>query len=459
MTKKAGKLILSIILFSIGITGYAQDNVIDQIIWVVGDQAILKSDVEQQRLEMLSRGEQLKGDPYCFIPEQLAMQKLLLDQAKIDSIVAPMNSLLKEVNRQEEWMVKNAGSREKLEEWMGMTISEIRERLRENVRTQYLVEQVQNNIVGKVNLTPSEVRRYYSQLPQDSLPFVPTTVEVQIVTQEPKVPIQEIDAVKNRLREITERVNSGESFASMAILYSQDGSAMNGGETGFTGRASWVPEFATVAFSLSDPKKVSNIVETEYGYHIIQLIERRGDLVNVRHVLMKPKVPETEFVKTTLRMDSIVNDIKTNKFTFEDAASILSSDKDTRSNNGLMVNQDFESSNRGTPRFTMEELPPEIARSIANLKVGEISAPFRMIMRSNGKEVIATVKLRSRTEGHIANVSDDYQVLKAIVENKKKDEILNKWLDNKIKNTYIRIDEQWQNCDFKYSGWVKRNQQ
>lgn len=458
MTGKTIKLILSIVLFSTSMLSYAQDNVIDQIIWVVGDQAILKSDVEQHRLDMLSQGEKLKGDPYCFIPEQLAMQKLFLDQAKIDSIEVPTSALLRSVNQREEYMVKNAGSKEKLEEWMGMKMTDIRERLREMVRTEYLVEEVQNKIVGKVNLTPSEVRKYYAQLPKDSLPYIPTTVEVQIISREPVVPVQEIDAVKARLREITDQVNAGKStFASMAIMYSQDGSAMNGGETGFTGRANWVPEFANIAFSLSDPKKISNIVETEYGFHILQLIERRGDLVNVRHILMKPKVPESEFVKATARMDSLITDIKENKFTFEDVVPYVSSDKETNRNNGLMVNQDYESNNRSTPRFTMEELPAEVARVVANMKVGEMSAPFRMMMKNNGKEVVAFVKLKSRVEGHTANVSDDYQVLKAIVEGQKKHEILNKWLASKIKNTYVKIDEEWQNCDFRYSGWVKKD--
>lgn len=456
MTKKARKLILSLMLLSTSIFSYAQDNVIDQIIWIVGDQAILKSDVEQHRLDMISQGMQLKGDPYCFIPEQLAMQKLFLDQAKIDSIQVPIAALRSSINQREEWMVQNAGSREKLEEWMGMSISAIRERLRESIQTEYLVEEVQNNIVGKVNLTPSEVRKYYTQLPKDSLPYIPTTVEVQIITQEPVAPLKEIDEVKNRLRDITEQVNSGaKTFASMAILYSQDGSAVNGGELGFNGRATWLPEFANVAFSLSDPKKVSNIVETEYGFHILQLIERRGDLVNVRHILMQPRIPEEEFVKTTARMDSIINDMQAGKFTFEDAVPWLSSDKNTNRNNGLMVNNNRESNNRSTPRFAMEELPAEVARVVANIKVGEVSKPFRMKMTSNGKDVVASIKLRSRVEGHTANVSDDFQVLKAIVEGNKKQEVLNKWLDNKIKDTYIHIDDQWRNCDFKYAGWIK----
>lgn len=452
MVKRAGKLILLAILLSSGI-GYAQNNVIDEIIWVVGDEAILKSDVEYVRMQMLARGERIEGDPYCLIPEQLAVQKLFLDQAKIDSIEVANSEITRAVARYENNLIANLGSKEKVEEYMGSPINRLREEWREQIRNDHLVTEVRKKLVGKgANLTPSEVRKYYAQLPKDSLPFIPPTVEVQIITNEPVVPVTEVDRIKERLREFTNRVNAGESFSTLAIMYSEDGSSPNGGELGFSGRASWVPEFANMAFSLNDPKKVSNIVETEYGFHILQLIERRGDLINVRHILLKPKVPNEEFDKVIARMDSVVKDIKDNKFTFEDVTP-YSSDKDTKRNNGLMVNKK-ESSNYGTSRFALEELPNEVAKVVDKMKVGEVSAPFRMI-QNNGKEVVAIVKLRSRVEGHVANVSDDFQVLKGIVEVKKQEEILKKWLQTKIKDTYVRIDKDWQNCDFQYSGWIK----
>lgn len=455
MIRKTKKIILLAILLVSGLMCKAQDNIIDQIIWVVGDEAILKSDVEKARMTMVIRGDQMKGDPYCFIPEQLAVQKLFLDQAKIDSITIAASDLSREVARQENWYINNVGgTKEKLEEYWDMPITQIRENLREDVQNQYMMDQAKKNIVGKKSaLTPSEVRRYYAQLPKDSLPFIPTTVEVQIFTQEPVVPIAEIDRIKEQLRDLTNRINGGESFATLAIMFSDDGSALNGGETGFQGRAMWVPEFASVAFSLTDPTKVSNIVETEFGFHILQLVERRGDLVNVRHILIKPKVPDEEFQRTINRMDSLATNIKNGKFNFEDA-TVYSHDKETRSNNGLMVNRK-ESSNYGTPRFIMEELPPEVATVVKNMEVGEVSAPFRMKVESKGKDVVAIVKLKSRVEGHIANVSDDFQRLKEIVEERKQEEILRKWLQNKIKDTYIYIDSNWKNCDFQYSGWVK----
>lgn len=459
MVRKAGKFILLTILFGSALFCKAQDNVVDKIIWIVGDEAILKSDVEKTRMMILSKGGRVEGDPYCFIPEQLAMQKLFLDQAKIDSIDVPAANVSRAVMQQENNVIANLGSKEKAEEYLQAPMTQLREEWREDIKNNFLVEEVKKKIIGKGNnLTPSEVRRYYSQLPKDSLPYIPTIVEVQIITNEPVIPPSEIDKVKEELRGYTDRVNAGESFSTLAIMYSDEPSApQTGGEQGFRGRAEWVPEFSNMAFSLSDPKKVSNIVETEYGFHIIQLIERRGDLINVRHILRRPKVPEESFVKTITKMDSVVNFIKEGKVTFEDATSV-SYDKDTRNNNGLMVNRNMESTNYGTPRFEMEDLAPEISNVIKDMKVGEVSAPFRLKLR-NQKDVVAIVKLKNRIEQHVANVSDDYLILKEIVENNKQQEILKKWLQSKIKATYIFIDEEWRNCDFQYSGWVKSEEE
>lgn len=454
MINKVKKLFLFTLFFSTSILGFAQDNIVDQIIWVVGDEAILKSDVEKVRLGMLSRGERIEGDPYCLIPEQLAVQKLFLDQAKIDSITVSNADVNRTVSRYEANVINNLGSKEKAEEYLGASMADLRDEWREQIRNDEMVSQVKKNLMSKGRgLTPSEVRKYYAQLPKDSLPYIPTTVEVQIITNEPPLPLSVIDETKAKLRDYTNRINNGESFATLAIMYSDDkSSATNGGELGFTGRANWVPEFANVAFSLSDPTKVSNIVETEYGYHILQLIERRGDRVNVRHILLQPKVPTAELNKVMSKMDSLATDIRANKFSF-DEATVLSYDKDTRKNNGLMVNRK-ESVNYGTPRFTMEELPTEVGKAISTLKTGEISSPFKMTL-DNGKEVVAIVKLKERIEGHIANVSDDYQTLKQIVETRKQEDVLKKWLQDKIKDTYIRIDDSWRNCDFQYSGWIR----
>lgn len=435
----------------------AQDNVVDQIVWVVGDEAILKSDIEGVRLQMQLEKQHFDGDPYCIIPEQLAVQKLFLHQAKVDSIDVPLADVNRTVDRRISNAITSMGSREKLEEYLGKTVNELRDEWRDQVRDNEIVTRVQQKIAGTVKLTPSEIRNYYTDLPQDSLPFVQTTVEVEIITMNPTIPISEIDAVKNRLREFTDRINKKETdFSTLALLYSEDTeSAKRGGELGFTGRANLVPEFANTAFSLTDPSKVSNIVESEYGFHIIQLIEKRGDRINVRHILLKPKVPAEELVKTTARMDSLVSDINSKKFSFEEAALYVSSDKDTRNNKGLMVNKNEYSNYGGTARFLMQDLPQEVSKVVDKMSVGEISKPFTM-MDSKGKETVAIVRLKSRVDAHKANLSDDYQIMKAIVEGRKREDVLKKWVQSKIKTTYIRINDDWKNCDFQYTGWIKQ---
>ena len=290
----------------------AQENVIDEIVWVVGDDAILRSDIETQRLYMLNEGQRFDGDPYCVIPEQLAIQKLYLNQAKIDSITANENQVIANVDQWMNMAVNQLGSREKLEEYMGKKYSQIKEERKETVREQQIVQQMQQKLIGEIKLTPSEVRKYFNELSQDSLPNIPTTVEVQIITMEPKIPFEETDAIKARLREFTEQVNEGKmEFSTLARLYSEDpGSSVRGGELGFMSKTQLLPEFANVAFNLKDPKRVSQIVQTEYGYHIIQLIEKRGDRINCRHILLKPKVSDKELTEATARMDSLSNDVR-----------------------------------------------------------------------------------------------------------------------------------------------------
>ncbi len=432
------------------------DNVIDEIVWVVGDDAILRSDIETQRLYMQNEGQRFDGDPYCIIPEQMAIQKLYLNQAKIDSIDVNENQVIQSVDQWMNFAINQIGSREKLEEYFGKKYSQIKDERKEMVREQQIVQQMQHKLIGEIKLTPSEVRKYYNELSKDSLPNIPTTVEVQIVTMEPKIPFEETDAIKARLRDFTEQINSGKmEFSTLARLYSEDPeSAKRGGELGFLPKGGLLPEFANVAFNLNDPKRVSQIVQTEYGYHIIQLIEKRGDRINCRHILLKPKVSDKELREATAKMDSLYADLESGKFTFEEAATFVSFDKDTRNNKGLMVNQNYESNNSGTPKFEMQELPPEIGKVVYTMQVGDISKPFTMLTNKQ-REVVAIVKLRARTEGHKANLTDDFQALKAIVEAKKREELLNDWIAKKQKTTYVRISENWKNCDFRYPGWVK----
>ena len=445
---------LLLMLFA-AVSVYGQDNVIDEVVWVVGDEAILKSDVESERLNAQYEGRKFDGDPYCIIPEQLAVQKLFLHQAAIDSIEVSEQEVIGQVERRTNWLIEQVGgSKEKLEEYYNKTSTQIREMLRENIRDGLTVQKMQQHIVGEIKITPAEVRRYFKDLPQDSIPFVPTQVEVQIVTLEPKIPLEEVERVKKTLRDYTDGINSGKmSFATYARFYSEDpGTARRGGELGFMGKGELVPEYANVAFNLQDPNKVSKIVETEFGFHIIQLIEKRGDRINTRHILLKPKVEEKDLEAALVRLDSIANDIRNEKFTFDDAATYISHDKDTRNNHGLMANPQT-----GTARFEMQQLAQvsqEAAKMVENMNVGEISRAFTMI-NDKGKEVCAIVKLKSRINGHKATISEDYQRLKAIVMEKRSEDKLEKWIKEKQKHTYVRINEKWQKCDFKYPGWIK----
>ena len=444
-------VVLCALALMTGSAVYGQDNVIDEVVWVVGDEAILKSEVEEARMSALYEGRKFDGEPYCVIPEEIAVQKLFLHQAALDSIEVSESEVIQRVDQMTNMYIANIGSREKMEEYFNKTSSQIREALRDNAREGLKVQRMQQKLVGEIKITPAEVRRHFKDLPQDSIPYIPTQVEVQIITQQPKIPLEEIEDVKSRLREYTDRVNKGESFSMLARLYSDDrGTAINGGEMPFTGRGYLDPAFANVAFNLQDPNKVSKIVESEYGLHIIQLMEKRGDRIKVRHILLKPHVPEEALMAGTARLDSIADDIRNGKFTFEEAASVLSQDKDTRNNHGLLPNPQTN-----TSKFEMQELPPEIAKVVDKMKVGEISEAFTMIPQKTGKEECVIVKLKSRINGHKATISEDYQNLKEIVLEKRRDEMLDKWIREKQKHTYVRINENWKNCTFKYPGWIK----
>lgn len=439
----------------LGMSVNAQENVIDEVVWVVGDEAILKSDVETERLNAQYEGRRFDGDPYCVIPEELAVQKLFLHQAEIDSVTVSDQEVLQQVDQRLSWLEEQIGSKEKMEEYYNKTTTQIREMLRENIRDGLTVQEMQKKIVGDIKLTPAEVRNYFNKLPADSIPYVPMQVEVQIITREPKVKEEEIERVKKELRDFTDRINKGETtFSTLARMYSEDpGSARKGGEYGFTGRGELTPEFANVVFNLTDPKKISKVFETEYGYHIAQLIEKRGDRISYRHILIKPKVDEEEINEALEKLDTLANDIRKGKVTFDEAATWVSQDKDTKNNHGLLANPQS-----GTSRFEMQQLAgfvsQEVAKAVENLQIGEVSQPFTMV-NSKGKEVCAIVKLKNRIDGHKATITEDYQRLKSIVTAKRSEEKLQKWIVEKQKNTYVRVNPEWRKCDFKYPGWIK----
>ena len=423
---------------------------VDEVIWVVGDEAILLSDVEAMRIQGQQEGLRWHGNPDCSIPEQIAVQKLYLNQAIIDSVEVTDSEIAQGVEQYLENMISMIGSREKLEEYHKKSLSQIRADLRESYRERQMVQGMQQKLVKDITVSPAEVRRYFKDMPQDSLPFVPTEVEVQIITQQPKVEQEEINRVKE---EYTDRINKGESsFQTLARLYSEDpGTARRGGELDYTGRGMLDPAFANVAFGLTDPKRVSKIVESEFGFHIIQLIDKRGDKIKVRHILRKPVVSDEAINKALARLDSIRTDIVDGKFPFEAGASIISDDKDTRNNQGLMANVTQEGR---TSRFKMADLPSEVARAVDTLSVGGISKPFTMI-NERGKTVCAIVKLKSRIDGHKATITEDFQILKNLVLAKRRNQVLHDWVVKRIKSTYVRINERYRDCDFEYEGWVR----
>ena len=378
-------------------------TVIDEVVWVVGDDAILRSDVETTRMQAAMEGVKWSGNPDCTIPEQIAVQKLFKHQAQIDSIEVTDADVAQEVEQQiAYWLEMVDGSRERLEEYKHQNLTQIRADLRA-----------------------------------------------------PKIETEEINRVKEELRNYTERVNKGETrFQTLAQLYSEDpNSARRGGELGLMGRGTLDPAFAQVAFNLTDPKKVSKIVESEFGFHIIQLIEKRGDKVNVRHILRKPVVSDEAVEKTINRLDSIAADLRAEKFSFEDAASLISDDKDTRNAKGLL-STDMMKTGKTSSKFRMQDLPAEIAKAVDTLKVGEISRAFQMI-NQRGKTVCVIAKLKNRIDGHRATVTEDFQILKDVVLNKRREQRIHQWVVDKIKSTYTRLSDDYKDCKFEFEGWRK----
>ncbi len=450
-------LVASLSLFLVIGSAAAQNNVAEEVAWVIGDEPIYKSDIEKAYQEYIQEGIRIKGDPYCVVPEQIAINRLFLHQADIDTVEVQESMIQMQVDQHMNYLIGEVGSREKLEQYFRQPFSQIREDFATKYRERSRIGQVRNSLVKNVKVTPSDVRRYYETLSKDSIPQVPLQVEVQIVSVKPAIPREEIDNVKARLRDFTDRINRGESdFSTLAILYSESpGDAVRGGELGFRGRGELVPEFAAVAYNLNDTKKISKIVETEYGYHIIQLIEKRGDRINARHILLRPKVAEKDLSDALVRLDSIRTDIVDGKFTFEEAARYISQDKDTRFSRGVMLNNNQQSDNYGTTVFQMGELPAEIARAVAGLQPGEISEAFVMKDPKRDQDIVAIVKLTNRVDAHTANLADDFQLIKAMYQNDLESKIISKWLDNKIKETYVRIEDGWRGCEFEHNGWIK----
>ncbi len=446
------RLFNALAMAALALAALAQNNVAEEVAWVIGNEPIFKSDIEEQYQQALYERVAIEGNPYCVIPEQMAVDKLFLDQARIDTVEVQASTISAEVESRINFFIANLGSKEKVEEYFRMPLPRLREKLNEVYSDQYCIQQVQQELTKNVKATPADVRKYFNGLSRDSLPFIPMQVEAQIITINPVIPQQEIDEVKSRLRDYAQQVTSGErEFSTLAILYSDDqATAVYGGETGFQSRSVLLPEYATAAFNLNDNKRVSNVVETDDGFHIIQLIEKRGDRINTRHILLRPKVSDKDLTDALARLDSVRSDILAGKNTFEQMALYISQDKDSRNSGGNMLNEKNHSS-----RFEMADLPAEVGKKVNTMQPGDISEPFVMINPKTRREQVAMVKLVKRIDGHKADLADDYMIIKDMCEASEKERIIHDWVEKKQQSVYVYIEEGWRNCDFKYD-WLKR---
>lgn len=445
---KTGSLLLLSFLIA-GIT-LAQDKVVDQIVAIVGGNIVLKSDIEKMYMDQQAQGITSDGDMKCEILENFLVDKLLIAEAELDTLIEVTPS---QVNQQMDAQIQTYlayfGSEEAVENYFKKPITGIRAEMQEVIRNQLLSSQMQQKIVQDVTATPSEVRNFYRNLPKEEIPVIPTQFQYAQITMRPAISLEEENQVKAELRELKQRIENGSSFAAMAVLYSEGPSANNGGEIGYNGRAELDPEYASAAFNLKEGQ-VSNVVESEFGYHIIQLIDRQGAKVNTRHILMKPEVTAEAKEQTLSRLDSLANMIRKEEIPFAEAARLFSTDKNTRNNGGIAINP-----NTGSSKFTLEELTGDISKILTELKINEISDPFETIDPESRQTVFKIVKLIDKTEGHQANLQSDYQRIAELFLAQKKEKTLKQWIADKQAETYIRIDDTYANCNFEFNNWMK----
>ncbi|MCQ2226705.1 MAG: peptidylprolyl isomerase [Bacteroidales bacterium] len=428
----------------------AQKMVIDDVVAIVGDDAILRSDIEAQYEQAMMDGTSYNGDMKCHIFEQLLIQKLMINQANIDSVIVTESEVMGQVDSRINYFVQQVGGQEKLEEYFNKPMAQIKRDQIDMVRTMAITQRMQRKITEDVKITPSEIRKYFNSMSEDSIPYISAQYEIQQIVVYPQVEQSEIDRIKGRLRDFQKQVSEGRDFATLAVFHSEDAvSATRGGDLGWATKATYVPEFSAVAFNLQEKGKVSKIVETEYGYHIIQLIDRKGDRINLRHILLKPKISAESKRKAVEFLDTVSTMLKDEKLTFEEAAMRYSMDKDSRWNGGKMLNEG------GSVKFQLNEIPAEIAKALQGLKEGEYSKPFAMIDEKRGKETYRIIKLTKRHEPHRANIRDDYNMLQGLMLERKCKSIVDEWIEQRIKEIYISISPEWRNCDFEYKGWVK----
>jgi len=426
-----------------------QGKIIDQIVATVGNHIIMESDIENQYIQMRSQGYTSQGDLKCEVMEDLLSQKLMLHQAMVDSIEVTEPEVESELNRRLQDFSQRIGSEAKLEAYYNKSMLEIKEDFRELVRNQLLIQSMQQTIINEITVTPSEIKSFFRTIPKDSLPLIPEQVEYRQIMRNPPYSEKTKLAVRERLLELRKRILNGEDFATLAILYSEDpGSARNGGEMDYMGKSELVKEFADAAFALKKGA-ISSIVETKFGFHIIQLIDRKGEKVKVRHILLKPKVTSQESEKALSFLDSIAQSIRADSITFIQAVRMYSQDEDTRMSGGLVVNP-----NSGDSHFSLDQLDQNTAEAIRNLKTGEVSRPFEATDMAGNKNY-KIIEIMKRIPAHKADLKHDYALLQQLTKQSKQQEAFKKWIVEKQKTTYIRIDDSYKGCPFSNKGWVK----
>lgn len=430
-----------------------QSRIIDEVIAVVGDKRILYSEIEQSYQQLKMQGDEVNESTRCQIFEQLLTQKLFLNQAEIDSLEVTDAQIDNELNQRMQYFISVLGSEQKLEEYFNKSIIEMKQDLYGEIRDQLLTQQMQSKISEGISVTPSDVKAYYKSLPQDSLPYIDAEVEYNQILLYPRSGEQSIIESREKLLGIRERIMNGESFTTMAVLYSEDAStALKGGELGWfskTDLTNYDPEFAKAAFALKKGT-ISKIVESALGFHLIQCIDQTESRINTRHILIMPKISAEEKRKAISICDSIVRLIRLDSLKFETAASRFSQDEDTKLNGGQVVNL-----YRGGARWKMEEFNPAESRIIDNLKIGEISDPFETT-DNKGKAAYKIIWLKSRTNPHRGNLEDDYNVFKSRALQIEQNKVINEWIEEKIKTTYIRLADVYAQCPFMVKGWTKQ---
>lgn len=442
------KLVSVLAFICISNVNFGQQNlIIDQVVAIVGNKIIKQSDIENQFLEIKARGEDVDK---CFLLEDMLRTKLMVNQAALDSVEVTDSQVESELNRRLDYFINQLGSVQKLEDNFKKSIVQIKEDLRQSIKEYLLTQKMEGTITGDIAITPTEIKNFYNKLSKDSIPLVNSKIELCQIGMYPPYTEKAVFDLKEKMLDLRKRIINGESFATLAVLYSEDGSATRGGEIGFAPKGGLDPEYAKAAFALKEKGDVSKIVESQFGFHIIQLIEKRGDMVNTRHILMKPKADPESVAKVKARLDSLRTLIVNDSIKFEKAAMYYSEDKNTRFNGGVVVNERYS----GDTYFEMDQIDPADYYVVKNLKVGEVSEPYEST-DDKGKKMFKIIMIKSRTNPHKANLKEDYNLLKEMAINDKRQAIIKNWIAEKQKTTYIHIDDSFKNCQFSFNGWIK----